>query len=100
MDTARGEVVQFGDQALQVYNHAGPKDIGHFRVKHSGGEQMQFKFAKFIDDRMPGIVASLISDHESGIPGQVIHHPPLAFITPVRSYDNHNAHDKPIPVTI
>ncbi|OQB33106.1 MAG: hypothetical protein BWY09_02792 [Candidatus Hydrogenedentes bacterium ADurb.Bin179] len=61
---------------------------------------MQFKFAEFIDDRMAGIVAALIPDHESRIPGQVIHHAALAFIPPIRSNDDHNAHNKTIPVTL
>ncbi|OQB99052.1 MAG: hypothetical protein BWX80_03863 [Candidatus Hydrogenedentes bacterium ADurb.Bin101] len=61
---------------------------------------MQFKFAKFIDDRMAGIVAALIPDHERRVPSQVIHHTPLAFIPPIRSNDDHNTHDERFPVTL
>ena len=85
-------VVNLDHQAFRVHGHAVSKHVDHALPEDAGRQEVQSELAVFVDDRMAGVPAALIADHDVKPLRQQIHHPALAFVSPVDSHDCRTCH--------
>src|SRR5205814_1637572 len=50
------------------------------------------ELAQIVDDGVAGIVTTLIANDEVRVFGKIIHHPALAFVSPIATHDDPNRH--------
>ena len=86
-NTLAGHILDLLPEVLRVQRNAVTQDVHHARPENAGGQQMQGKFAVIIDNRVAGVAAALIADHNVIAFCQQVHHAALAFIAPVDSYN-------------
>ena len=79
-------------KALEVNDDTVAEDVHDARQADAGGDEVQGKFAVFIDDGMTGVVAALIPADDIIISRDEVDHAALAFVAPVDAYDCTVAH--------
>ena len=84
-------------QVLHIQGHAVAQDVHHPGTEDARGQQMQRKLSVFVDDGVPRVAAALIPDDHVVFFRQQIHHPALAFVTPVDPHDRAIGHFSPFP---
>ncbi len=85
--TFGGYFLNFLPQVFRIQCHAVAKNVGDALTEDPGGQQMQGKFPVFVDDRMAGVAAALVANHDIIVPCQQIHHPPFSLVAPVDAND-------------
>ena len=89
------ERFQFAQQRLDVQRHARPDDVDHVLMENAGRQQMQRKFAVFIDDGVTRIRAALEADNHVAFFCKQVGHLALAFVAPVSAYNGTNHLEHP-----
>ena len=90
----RGDGDAFGHHILHlqpkvfgIQRHAVAENVGDAFPENTGGEQVKGELAVGIDDGMARVAAALIAYDNVIVLRQQIHHPALAFVTPVDAYN-------------
>src|SRR6266849_1693786 len=91
-DALRDEPIGFFKKGLRIDHHAVAQHAGLAHVNDAGRQQMQHEGLIADLDRMSGIVAALIADHDVETLGEQIDNLALAFIAPLGpdNRDNHS----------
>ena len=82
-----GDLLDFLPEIFRVQGNAVAQNVHDTLPEDTGGQQVQGKLAVLIDNGMTGVAAALITYDDVVVLGQKVHHPALAFVTPVDSYD-------------
>ena len=77
----------FLPQVLRVQRDAVAQDVYNALAENAGGQQMQGKFAVFIDDGVARVAAALVADYDVVVLGQQVNHAALALVAPVNAND-------------
>ena len=80
-------------EALQIDHNAVAEDVHDARQADAGGDEMQGKFAVFVDDGVARVVAALIPADDIIVACDEVDHPALALVAPVDAYDRAVAHN-------
>ena len=80
-------------QTLEVDDDAVAEDVHDARQADAGGDEMQGKFAVFVDDGVARVVAALIPADDIIVACDEVDHPALALVAPVDAYDRTVAHN-------
>ena len=81
------QVVHLFEQLLRVDDRAVAEHVDHALAEDAAGQEMQRKFAVFVDHRVARVVAALIAHDDVVIRGDQVYHAAFSFVTPVDSYD-------------
>ncbi|CDD61063.1 putative uncharacterized protein [Clostridium sp. CAG:505] len=88
---------QTGDfvvQVFQVDNHTVAHDIDYVTAQNAGRQQIQYKFALIVDNRMSCVIAALITADDIIFLRKQVDHTAFAFVTPVDA-NNRSKHKIP-----
>ena len=81
------ELIHFIQQILAIKRNAITQNVHNTLTENAGGEQVQSKGPLVIYDRVTGVAAALITDHDVIVIGEIIYHAALALVAPVDTYD-------------
>ena len=81
------ELIHFIQQILAIKRNAITQNVHNTLTENAGGEQVQSKGPLVIYDRVTGVAAALITDHDVIVIGEIIYHAALALVSPVDSHD-------------
>ena len=91
-NAARFQVIEFGEEGLEVEGDGGSDDVDDMRIEDTGREDVQRELAVFVDDGVPGIRATLKPDDRIGLPCQMVGHLAFPFVPPVGADDRCDGH--------
>ena len=52
-------------------------------IEDARWDQVQAECTEIVDDRVAGVIATLETHHDIGLPCQVVYHPTLALVAPL-----------------
>ncbi len=81
------QVFDFVYQMLQINDHTVAHHVDGGLAQDAGGQQIQDKFAFFVDDGVAGVVSALIAHHNIVLFAEQVHHTALALVAPVYAGD-------------
>ena len=74
-------------QMLQINDHTVAHHVDGGLAQDAGGQQIQDKFAFFVDDGVAGVVSALIPHDNIVLFAEQVHHTALALVAPVYAGD-------------
>src|SRR2546422_8461745 len=86
-DAARAQSVELGEERLGIEHHA-VADDAHGALDDARGDLVQHELPGAGIDRVTGVGAALVADHEIGALGQHVHDLPLALVAPLGADDD------------
>ena len=92
VDPPLGEHVQLGDQGRRVDHHARPDHAADVRVEHARRDEVELEHLVAQDDRVAGVVATLVADGHGHLLGQEVGRLALALVAPLEADDHGGGH--------
>ena len=92
VDPARDQHVELGDQGGRVDDDPGADDRGDVRVQHARRDEVQLEDLVAADDRVAGVVATLVADDHRHLLGQEVRRLALALVAPLEPDDHGGRH--------
>jgi hypothetical protein len=80
--------LQLLQQTFGIERHSRTDHVHDTWMKDAGWQHMQSEFAKFVDDRMPRIVASLEPDDVIRLRTESVRQLAFPFVSPIRSHNS------------
>src|SRR5262249_47297727 len=96
VDLTLFQPVDLLEQYLRVEHHPVADRAGQSLVEDPRRDQVEFEDVPVPDDRVPGIVATLKTDHQVGPLGEQVDDLSLSFIAPLGANDYETWHGRAI----
>src|SRR5690349_11902107 len=88
------QMIEFFDEGSRVDDDAVSNKTQRAAVENAGRNEMEYKRASIVDNRMPGIRSALITHDNIGFTSQNVDYLAFAFIPPLGA-DNHEIRHGP-----
>jgi hypothetical protein len=86
------QVIQLGDQRRRVDDHAVAEKVARGGVEDARRDEVELEVPVPVDDRVAGVVATAVADHEVGVGREVVDHAALALVSPLRPDNGDHGH--------
>ena len=83
VDAALGQPLHLAPQHERVDHHAVAERTDRVLVQHAAGHQVERERLPGVDDRMPGVVATLVANDQVGPLGEQVDQLALALVAPL-----------------
>ena len=93
VDAARGDVLEFLEEHVQIDDDAVADDGGDTFGEDSGGQEMQRVLFPVNDDGVPRVVSSVELDDEVGMLAELISGLAFAFVAPLGAEHDDGGHE-------
>ena len=95
INAARGEFVKLAQQRCWVHHHPWPNDRRDVAVEDTARDKMEFEGVFADDDRVPGVVATLVAHDHRNLLGEEVGRLPLPLVAPLQADDHAGRHLNP-----
>ncbi len=86
------EVLDLTEQLRAIDDDAVADETELIGMEDSGGNEMELELAKFVDDRVAGVVASRVPGDDIRFLCQEVYDPALALVPPLAAHNHYRWH--------
>src|SRR5262249_49456504 len=85
VDSVSGQLIDLGEERLQIDDDAVPDDAGQLAMQNAGGDEAQHEFRAVDVHGVSCVVPALVPCHDIEARGEQIDHLTFSFVAPLRA---------------